>query len=111
MNFIPVIVFKLAIGSVFILFVSLYSLFGIETNRSLLCKYIVIFSFCKIFELFYDKGVFAESASRGFWLLMFDDSSAAAAVADFCILGHVGNLAGEMACLSRFLLDAAFWEE
>lgn len=43
---------------------------------------------------FYDKGVFAESASRGFWLLMFDDSSAAAAVVDFCILGHVGNLAG-----------------
>ena len=111
MNFIPVVVFKLAVGSVFILFVSLYSLFGIETNRSLLCKYIVILSFCKIFCAFFMiRAFFAESASRGFWLLMFDDSSAAAAVADFCILGHVGNLAGEMACLSRFLLDAAFWE-
>ena len=56
------------------------------------------------------RAFFAESASRGFWLLMFDDSSAAAAVVDFCILGHVGNLAGGVACLSRFLLDAAFWE-
>ena len=72
----------------------------------------LFFLFAKFFVLFFMiRAFFAESASRGFWLLMFDDSSAAAAVADFCILGHVGNLAGEMACLSRFLLDAAFWEE